>query len=56
MNSAVEPIFDIFKCVNSDFCLCTVNSCDFNVHALGKKKKNTETEMRNPNGYLVDTL
>ena len=55
-------IFNIFKCmnsaaavVNSDFCLCTVNSCDFIVHAL-KKKKKVETEMRkmhNPNGYKV---
>ena len=25
--------------VNSDFCLCTINSCDFTVHVLKKKKK-----------------
>ena len=42
------------------FVSCTVNSCDFTVHALKKKKKkkkkkNAETEMRktrNPNGYI----
>ena len=45
----MEPIFYIFKyvnsattmrkqCVNNDFCLPTVNSCDFTVHALKKKK------------------
>ena len=60
MNSTVKPIFNIFKCVNSDFCLCTVNSCDFTVHVLEKKKKkkpkNAETETRSPNGYLIDTL
>ena len=25
--------------MNSDFCLCIVNSCDFTVHAPKKKKK-----------------
>ena len=61
VNSTMRLIFNIFKCMNSaatvvnnDFCLCTVNSCDFIVHAL--KKKKVETEMRkthNPNGYKV---
>ena len=44
VNNIVEPIFNIFKyvllqCVNSNFYLCTINSCDFIVHALKKKKK-----------------
>ena len=58
MNSAVRPIFNIFKCVNSTstvheqyfyntltviFISYTVNSCDFTVHALKKKKKNPKT-------------
>ena len=71
------PIFNIFKCVNSTstvhkqyfyntltviFISYTVNSCDFTVHALKKKKKkpqNAETEtckMRNPIGYFILVL
>ena len=56
INSAVGYIFNIFKCmnsvvawVNSNFCLYTVNSCDFTVHALKKEKKenhNVEIETR----------
>ena len=81
INSAVEPIFNIFKCMNNTATVCeqccystwtvisvscTVNSCDFTVHALKKKKKkrkkkkkkpqNAETETRkthNPNRYIV---
>ena len=46
MNNAVEPIFNIFKYMNSTATVCeqcyyslyTLNSCDFTVHALRKKK------------------
>ena len=44
----------LLHCVNSDFCLYTVNSCDFIVHALKKKKRWTQTG--NPNGYLKKLL
>ena len=33
--------------MNNDFCLCTVNSCDFTVHALKKKKKKKKPKMLN---------
>ena len=32
--------------VNSDFCLCTINSCDFTVHALKKKKKKKRLKLK----------
>ena len=32
--------------MNSDFCLCIVNSCDFTVHAQKKKKKKTTEHRR----------
>ena len=53
MNSTVRSIFNIFKCinsviacVNSDFCLYTVNSCDFTVYALKKKKKTITLKLK----------
>ena len=40
------------------FVSCTVNSCDFTVHALKKKKTPKHwmqtRKTRNPNGYIVD--
>ena len=40
------------------FVSCTVNSCDFIVHVVKKKKKaqNAETETHNPNRYLIHLL
>ena len=37
----------LLQCVNNDFCLSTVNSCDFTVHALKKKKKTLSVDAQN---------
>ena len=47
------------QCMNSVFVLCTVKSCDFTVHAQGKKKKKIENAKREchfqlkPNKYYI---
>ena len=62
VNSTMRLIFNIFKCMNSaatvvnnDFCLCTVNSCDFIVHAL-KKKKSWNWNAQNAQSKWVQSL
>ena len=47
----------LLQYVNSDFCLCIVNSCDFTMRWKKKKKKNSETQThktRNPNSYYIE--
>ena len=44
----------LLQCVNGDFCLYIVNSCDFTVHVWKKKKKKktkTKTNKQTLNAY-----
>ena len=47
----------LLYCMNNDFYLYKITSCDFIIHALKKKKKKKkktgEIETRNPNGYVI---
>ena len=57
MNSTMRPIFNIFQyvnsvmnsnkqCMNSDFCLCTMNPCEVTVHVQEKKEEGGNTDVR----------
>ena len=39
------------QCVNSDFCLCTVNPCEVTIHTQ-KKKKKAKCEIGKRNNHL----
>ena len=41
----------LLQCVNGDFCLYIVNSCDFTVHVRKKKKKKKQTNKQTLNAY-----
>ena len=45
----------LLQCANSDFCLYIVNSCDFTVHAL-KKKKMLNTNVQNMQSKWVHSV
>ena len=44
------------QCVNSDFCLCTVNPCEVTIHVQEKKKKRQNVKLENATIILIQTL
>ena len=43
------------QCVNSDFCLCTVNPCEVTIHTQ-KKKKGQNVKLENATTISIQTL
>ena len=44
------------QCINSDFCLCTMNSSEITVHAHKKEKKKGKRETENATFISIQTL